>query len=48
MKKRIKKNIDNLALKAELETDSNDALKFSQAALNLAHVLLVLKDVKSS
>ena len=53
MKKRIKEVIKSLADKAESTNDSagnsnasNDALKYSQAALNLAHTLSIVVEIK--
>jgi hypothetical protein len=39
MKNEIETAIEILAIKGQKATDSGDALRFTQAALNLAHVL---------
>lgn len=41
----VKTAIKTLAGKAEKAPDATDALKFSQAALNLTHILSVKKGV---
>jgi hypothetical protein len=43
----IKEAIEAMAGKVKTTSDSNEALKFSQAALNLANVLSVKKHVES-
>ena len=42
----IDKAIETLTKKIEGPMDSGDALKFTQAALNLAHVKSVLSTIK--
>ena len=37
------KQVTNLAKAADQSNDSNDALKFSQAALNIAHAMATLE-----
>lgn len=44
MKTEIDKAIKLLSEKIDRNVEANDALKFTQAALNLAHTLAVLKD----
>lgn len=39
-------HVENLIKKAAEASDSNDAMKFSQAALNAANALAQLKEVK--
>ena len=46
MEETIDKAIKVLAKVTEGTRDANEALKFSQAALNLAHVRATLLDVK--
>jgi len=47
MKKRIKEVIKSLADKADASTDKPEAaVKFSQAALNLAHTLSIVTEIK--
>jgi len=46
MEQAIEAGIKNLAEKLNSNVDSNEALKFSQAALNLAHARAVLKQNK--
>jgi hypothetical protein len=46
MENEIKAAIKLLALKIDGRVESADALRFSQAALNLAHVLTTLENVK--
>tara|TARA_R110000868_G_scaffold207972_10_gene457146 strand:- start:748 stop:888 length:141 start_codon:yes stop_codon:yes gene_type:complete len=46
MKKQIESAILTLIDKAEI-ADGGDALRFTQAALNLAHVLAVLKQTNT-
>ncbi len=52
MKQQIKKVIETMADKASNrignENNSNNALKYSQAALNLAHVLEILQNLEKS
>lgn len=42
----INEAIEDLSKKAKDTHDAGDALKFSQAALNLAHVMMVKKQVE--
>ena len=42
MNDKLKTNITALADKAEKSGDSGDAMRYAQAALNLAHVLATL------
>jgi len=42
-----KKHVEELIKKAGVATDSNDALKFSQAASNAASAMLALKSALS-
>jgi len=42
----MKTEIDKLAKKASKADDSGDALRYSQAALNLSHVEATLEDAK--
>ena len=42
----INKAIELLAKRITTSVNSSDALKYTQAALNLAHVLIVLDDIK--
>ncbi len=42
----VKTAIESLAKKAEKDEKSDDALKHSQAALNLAHAFITLKNAK--
>jgi len=44
----VRKATDELASKAEEANKADEALKFSQAALNLAHVSQVLKQIKQT
>lgn len=46
MKKVIEKAIKKLTEKAHEEVDSSDAMKFSQAALNLAHAYATFENGK--
>ncbi len=46
MKDEIKKAIKVLVESVEKKMDANNALKITQAALNLAHTLQVLETVK--
>ncbi len=46
MEDAIEKAIEAMAKKITADLVSNDALKFTQAALNLAHAKAVLADVK--
>jgi hypothetical protein len=48
MKNAIEASIKLLALKINSETKSDDALKFTQAALNLAHVLQVIAQTEKT
>ena len=43
MENEIREAIKELVEKAKNTRDANDALKFSQSALNLAHTLATLK-----
>lgn len=45
MNEKIKTAIEVLAARIDASTQPNEALHLSQAALNLAHTALVLKDV---
>jgi len=45
MKNEIEKAIKLLAEKIDAPVKSEDALRFTQAALNLAHVLAVLNNI---
>ena len=45
MEKEVRKVIELLAGKVKPDTKSEDALRFTQAALNLAHVLAVCTQV---
>ena len=47
MKETIEKAIKLLAEKVTEQTKSEDALRFTQAALNLAHVLSVAADTSN-
>ena len=47
MKTEIENSIKKLAQKARETTDSGDAQRYAQAALNLAHILLSLDNLKS-
>lgn len=46
MKDTIENAISNLTNKVKENTSANDALKFTQAALNLAHTLATLAAIK--
>ena len=46
MNEKIKKAIKVLVESVEKKMDASDALKITQAALNLAHTLQVLETVK--
>lgn len=46
MKDEIKTVIKDLAEKSNETPDSADALRLTQAALNLSHVLQILKEVR--
>jgi len=48
MEQKIEKAIELLAEKITKEIKSEDALRFTQAALNLAHVLQVQTQVKNT
>ena len=41
-KEKLEVAISTLAGKVDRSIDSNDALKYTQAALNLAHVVMIL------
>ena len=43
---KLEKAIESIADKINKEIESNDALKFTQAALNAANAILTLEDVK--
>lgn len=43
----MEKNVQDLSQKAANSDDANDAMKFSQAALNLANAICSLKFVNS-
>ena len=45
MHKTVQDTIKLLAGKVKQETSSNDALKFTQAALNMAHVLATIDNI---
>lgn len=47
MKTEIETVIKLLAEKVDAEVKSEDALRFTQAALNLAHVLATLNNIKN-
>ena len=47
MKTEIEKAIKLLAEKVNTQIKSEDALRFTQAALNLAHVLATLDNIKN-
>lgn len=42
----VTKEIKSLAEKAEKTSDSGDAMRLSQSALNLAHVQATLENIK--
>ncbi len=42
----VEQQIESLATKAEKSNNGSDALKFSQAALNLAHAMSTIYAVK--
>ena len=46
MKTEVEKAIELLAEKINAQVKSEDALRFTQAALNLAHVLATLDNMK--
>ena len=46
MKEQLEKNIEEIAGKAERAEKSEDAVRFAQAALNLAHVLSVQRNTE--
>ena len=41
----VKQKIESLATKAEKSNNGSDSLKYSQAALNLAHALATMKAI---
>jgi hypothetical protein len=47
MKTEVEKAIKLLAEKVDAQVKSEDALRFTQAALNLAHVLATLNNMKN-
>jgi len=47
MKTEIEKAIKLLSIKVDEQVKSEDALRFTQAALNLAHVLATLSNIKN-
>ena len=47
MKTEVEKAIKLLAEKVNAQVKSEDALRFTQAALNLAHVLATLNNMKN-
>ena len=47
MKNEIEKTIKVLAEKIDSQSKSEDALRFTQAMLNLAHVLATLDNIKN-
>ena len=47
MKAEVEKAIKLLAEKVNAQVKSEDALRFTQAALNLAHVLATLDNMKN-
>ena len=47
MKNEIERAIKLLAEKVDASVKSEDALRFTQAALNLAHVLATLNNIKN-
>ena len=47
MKTEVEKAIKLLAEKVDAQVKSEDALRFTQAALNLAHVLATLKALEN-
>ena len=47
MKTEVEKAIKLLAEKVNSQVKSEDALRFTQAALNLAHVLATLNNMKN-
>ena len=48
MKTEIENTIKVLTTQAGSQVKSEDALRFSQAALNIAHVLVMLNNVKNN
>ena len=46
MSKEIQDAINSIVKKAQQANDSSDALRFSQAALNLAHAAQMLRELK--
>ena len=46
MKIDVKKEVESLSKAAEKAVDANDALKLSQAALNLAHAQATFSGIK--
>lgn len=48
MKDEIEKALKALAAKSIVAERSEDAMKFAQATLNMAHVLLTLREVNES
>ena len=48
MKTEIEEAIKKLTAKIDEKTSQDEALKFTQAALNLAHVLATLENLKTN
>ena len=46
MREKVEEKIEVLLDRIVMTTDSNDALKYTQAALNIAHCLSTLEDAK--